>query len=299
MSDPRLSPRPAPQPVVVRRFSWLTPPAPAALAVVALPAVPCLDRDLPALGRARFARLLDRIGAVVDEVVAVRTDADRLELCCHGGAGVRAAVAAGLAGHGLAEAPAPGGDRWGELAAAAHPAAIAWLLAYPDAAPTFPATFLYRQPVLLLTGPANAGKSTLLNAWCGHARALVADAPGTTRDLVAAEVRAGGWRLRVLDSAGLRASDDPLERAGQELAQGARARADLVLYLLPPAGGAPQTSDLVVHGKADLLPPGTGLRWSSQGAHGRSMRGMLADIATAALARLGLPAVDLPDPGPP
>ena len=83
-----------------------------------------------------------------------------------------------------------------------------------------PAELLYRPPFgVLITGPANAGKSSLLNAWCGHQRALVSDQAGTTRDLVAAETICHGWRLRLLDSAGLRAGADAIEAAGQALVE--------------------------------------------------------------------------------
>lgn len=281
-------------------FRWLTPPAPAALALVRLAPVHCLDRALPEPGRARFARLLAPGGAVVDEVVAQRLEDGALELSCHGGSGVRAAATAAFAAWGLAEDAAPAGDgRWQRLARAAHPAAAAWLLAHPAGAPPFPAAFLERCPLVLIAGPVNAGKSTLLNAWCGHDRALVSERPGTTRDLVAAEVLAGGWRLRLLDSAGERRTGDALERAGQELALQARARADLVLYLAGSGGDRAQAGDLVVRGKADLEPAPGPLDWSYQGAHGRPMHQLLAAVVAAVLDRLGLTPAGLPAAAPP
>ena len=262
-------------------YRWLTPAAPAAIAVVAVPALPALlDRPLPAPGTARFARLVDPAGKPVDEIVADRVADDVLHLMTHGGPGVRAAVTAALGGHGLVEVPAPA-DPWATLA---HPAAVAWALDHPGAPDPHP--WLRRIPTVLITGPANAGKSSLLNAWCGRQRALVSDLPGTTRDLLAATALVDGWRLRLLDSAGLRATADPLEQAGQALVAQARTWADLVVRLVPPEEEPPVTGDLVVLGKADLRPPGPGLRWSVHDPGG------LADLGRAVLGRLGLTAPD-------
>jgi hypothetical protein len=284
-------------------WTWLTPPEPAALAVLRCSALPGLAaRALPATGQAGFARLRDRAGAAVDEVVLVRVADDALEITTHGGPGVRAAVGACLAGHGLVEVPwtaggalvgdAAGGGAvaWSDLARAASPAAVRWLLAHPRAVPPFPAGLLTRAPVVLITGPANAGKSTLLNAWCGRQRALVSDIPGTTRDLVAAHALVGGWRLRLVDSAGLRPTADPLEQAGQDLVAAARGWADLVLYLQPPDGSdGCQPGDLVVQGKADLREPVDKLCWSAKGKGGTGPAELLTRVGAAVLTRLGLP----------
>ena len=63
-----------------------------------------------------------------------------------------------------------------------------------------------------LVGRPNAGKSSLLNALVGYDRAIVTDIPGTTRDTLEAEVELGGVPLRLIDTAGLRDSSDPIER---------------------------------------------------------------------------------------
>lgn len=271
-------------------YSWLTPPAPAAIAVLRVPALPALlDRALPAVGRARFAQLCDATRTMIDEVVASRLRDDVLELSTHGGPGVRAAVNAALATHDLVEQAVVATGRWHDLAAAASPAATRWLLGQAELA--FRRELLFRAPIVLITGPTNAGKSTLLNAWCGHARALVSDLPGTTRDLVMAETMVAGWRLRLVDSAGLRATNDALERAGQELVAEARRWADVVIYLQPPgdAGDDVRSGDLIVSGKADLHAAGTGLRWSAHGADGHAAGELLASIGQAVLNRLALP----------
>lgn len=274
--------------IATTSFSWLTPAAPAAIAVVQVPAlVRLLDRAMPVIGAARFARLIAPEGTVVDELVVDRVSADAMHLMPHGGPGMRAAVDACLRAHGLEPAAPVPDPQWAALAAAPAPAAVHWLLANPSAFPPFNADFLCRTPIILITGPANAGKSTLLNAWCGHQRALVSDLPGTTRDVLAAETIVGGWRLRLLDSAGLRPTADPLEQAGQALAAGARARADVILSLRPPDDDLPEVpTDLVVFGKADRRPPGTGLRWT---AHDPEPG--LASLGSAVLQRLGLPAL--------
>jgi hypothetical protein len=271
-------------------FRWLTPPAPAAIALVQVPVFAALcDRPLPMVGRARFAHLRAVDGTIVDEVVVTRVDDARMEIACHGGPGMRAAVEQALRGHGLVPANTLlRTDRWSRLARAAHPAAVRWLLTN-DGAPPFPANLLERVPVVLITGPANAGKSTLLNAWCGHQRALVSDIPGTTRDLVAAQTLIHGWRVRLLDSAGLRAGGDEIERAGQALVAQARQCADLVLYLRPPGDAGGEPGDLIVHGKADLA-GGDGLRWSVHGIAGADAATLLGGLGRVVLQRLHLPA---------
>jgi tRNA modification GTPase len=85
--------------------------------------------------------------------------------------------------------------------------------------------------VVVLAGPPNAGKSSLLNAIAGEARALVTEVPGTTRDAVEVmlEPPDAPWPLRVVDTAGLRQTDDRVERLGIELAERWVGRAHLVL----------------------------------------------------------------------
>jgi len=293
------------------RFRWLTPPGPAALGLLQVEGLPpqALDRALPARGAARFARLRDAQGRLLDELVVWHLADGSCELSLHGGDGMRALVEAGLQAHGLEPAAQePASDRWQALAATPSPAAAAWIARHGLAAPSFAADFLRRVPVVLITGGVNAGKSTLLNAWSGRDRALVSDRPGTTRDLISAQTLVGGWRLRLVDSAGLRPTSDALEAAGQELVAHARARADLVIHLAQP-GIAPAVhdGDLLVLGKADLrgvIPgdapgPAAVPVWSSLGWNGRTPEQLLSALGAAVLARLGLPAEAsiLPPPG--
>ena len=277
---------------MVEHARWLTPPAPAAIALLVCPGhAGLLDVPLPGPGRARYGHLLDATGAVVDEVVALGEDDGGLLLCTHAGPGLRAAVDAALTSHGIGiVADPPSSDRWARLARAPSPAARDWLLA-DRGEPPFAVHLLERPPLVLITGPPNAGKSSLLNAWCGHRRAVVSAIAGTTRDLVAAVVLHRGWRLRVVDSAGIRRTSDPLEQAGQELVAAIRAVADVVIRLDPGCGPAAAADELVLAGKVDLRPGyPPGLVWAIPERVGpQRAEAMLQSLGDAVLARLRLP----------
>ncbi|MFA5684868.1 MAG: tRNA uridine-5-carboxymethylaminomethyl(34) synthesis GTPase MnmE [Lysobacteraceae bacterium] len=83
---------------------------------------------------------------------------------------------------------------------------------------------------VVILGPPNAGKSSLLNALAGDERAIVTAIAGTTRDVLRETIRLDGIELSLVDTAGLRAdSDDPVEREGIRRARREQSRADLVL----------------------------------------------------------------------
>ena len=82
-----------------------------------------------------------------------------------------------------------------------------------------------------IVGRPNAGKSSLLNALAGYDRAIVTDIPGTTRDTLEVSVELGGLPVRLIDTAGLRQSDDPIERMGVERSRRAMEEAELILVL--------------------------------------------------------------------
>ena len=84
--------------------------------------------------------------------------------------------------------------------------------------------------VTVLAGPPNSGKSSLYNALLGEERAIVTDIPGTTRDALEAVISIGGFPFRLVDTAGLRDSDDQVEELGVEVARRYLDRADLVLF---------------------------------------------------------------------
>ncbi|MEM6931946.1 MAG: GTPase, partial [Myxococcota bacterium] len=83
-----------------------------------------------------------------------------------------------------------------------------------------------------LIGPVNAGKSSLFNALLGEARALVHERAGTTRDVVEAKAMLGPLAVTLLDTAGERATDDPVEEAGLQLARRFVDGADLLIVVV-------------------------------------------------------------------
>lgn len=84
-----------------------------------------------------------------------------------------------------------------------------------------------------IIGPANAGKSTLLNALLETERSIVTQIAGTTRDTVEEFYTLGGWPLKLVDTAGIRETDDIVEQAGIERSRRALEQADLLLLMLP------------------------------------------------------------------
>lgn len=95
---------------------------------------------------------------------------------------------------------------------------------------TAPVAILGREgATVVLAGPPNAGKSSLLNALIGESRVIVSDAPGTTRDAVDVLLEHEPWPLRLVDTAGLRDGSDPVERLGIEVSERWLARAHVVV----------------------------------------------------------------------
>lgn len=129
---------------------------------------------------------------------------------------------------------------------------------------------------VLLTGPPNVGKSSLINALLGYSRALVSSMPGTTRDLFSQETIVAGWPFVLFDSAGIRSASDRLEQEGIRRASAAAETMDLVIevtsaefagdgdFTLPPADANPNSRRFRVINKIDLsgdtetLPQATG-----------------------------------------
>jgi len=92
--------------------------------------------------------------------------------------------------------------------------------------------------LLVIAGPPNAGKSSLFNALLGRERAIVTEVPGTTRDAIEAHAVIGGFPFRLVDTAGLRASEDRVERIGIEVSRRYLGAADLVLFCEEVGEGA-------------------------------------------------------------
>lgn len=109
---------------------------------------------------------------------------------------------------------------------------------------------------VVIAGPPNAGKSSLLNALSGEETAIVSAQAGTTRDILRSQIVIDGLPLHVIDTAGLRASGDSIEQEGIRRARAAVAGADRVLLMqdhsrLPP-GPLPVAAELL---QAHDLPP--------------------------------------------
>ena len=117
-----------------------------------------------------------------------------------------------------------------------------------------------------IVGKPNAGKSTLFNALLGYDRAIVTPIAGTTRDTVEERLNLGGVLLRLIDTAGLRDSGDPVEQLGVERSRQALSRSELTLVVVDGtrqrdqeekdllAQAAAQGPTILVYNKEDLSP---------------------------------------------
>jgi tRNA modification GTPase len=108
---------------------------------------------------------------------------------------------------------------------------------------------------VVIAGAPNAGKSSLFNALLGRSRAIVTAVPGTTRDALEAVVDTGKWPLRLIDTAGLRETDDHLERLGIEVSERYLADADVVLACGDDMDGLDRTIEVIRrHSTAPIVP---------------------------------------------
>jgi tRNA modification GTPase len=118
---------------------------------------------------------------------------------------------------------------------------------------------------VVLAGPPNVGKSSLLNCLAGEERAIVTDIAGTTRDALRETIQVEGIPLHIIDTAGLRNSEDTVEKLGIERSWREIERADVILQLVDARSGLTIADEmiaarlpagverLVVHNKCDLI----------------------------------------------
>ena len=127
---------------------------------------------------------------------------------------------------------------------------------------------------VVLAGKPNAGKSSLLNALAGHEAAIVTDIAGTTRDVLRERIQLDGMPLHIIDTAGLRESDNSIEKEGIRRAHEEIQKADKILLLIDAR--EPETEDLLktlptnieitkVYNKIDLLGIAPGIKQTEDG----------------------------------
>jgi tRNA modification GTPase len=113
--------------------------------------------------------------------------------------------------------------------------------------------------VVTIAGPPNVGKSTLMNQLARREVAIVSPHAGTTRDVIEVQLDLDGYPVTVIDTAGIRETDDPVEQEGVRRALGRAADADLVLWLTDssdtPAKRGAETPVWIVRNKIDLAEP--------------------------------------------
>ena len=145
---------------------------------------------------------------------------------------------------------------------------------------------------VVVAGPPNVGKSSLINAIAGQERAIVTDTPGTTRDHIEVPLALDGMPILLTDTAGLRESDEVVERIGIDRARSLVESADVLVWLGEP-DEAPRHPRLIrVHARSDLAgrheAPASSIAVSS--VTGEVLNSLLAHVAE--LTRTLLPAED-------
>lgn len=111
--------------------------------------------------------------------------------------------------------------------------------------------------VTVILGKPNAGKSSLLNALVGEERAIVTEIAGTTRDVLEETINLNGITLNMVDTAGIRSTEDKVEQIGVERAREKAELADLILYVVDSSTGLDENDEKIMsvlkHKKAIIL----------------------------------------------
>lgn len=139
--------------------------------------------------------------------------------------------------------------------------------------------------VVAIAGPPNVGKSTLINQLARREVAIVSPHAGTTRDVIEVQLDLDGYPVTVIDTAGIRETDDPVEQEGVRRARARAGEADLVLWLADAAGAAIEHQGAapvwLVRNKIDLVRP------AAAGVDGRGRP--MAEFRISARSGAGLP----------
>ncbi len=139
--------------------------------------------------------------------------------------------------------------------------------------------------LVVLAGPPNAGKSSLMNALLGEARAIVSATPGTTRDTIEEGLDVDGWPIRLVDTAGLRETTDAIEAEGVRRTSSLIQKAEILLNLDPNPTTPCAANEIRLHAKCDLG-RGEGLNVSAKTGEGlEALRQALAAKLTEQCAR--------------
>jgi tRNA modification GTPase len=138
---------------------------------------------------------------------------------------------------------------------------------------------------VVIAGPPNAGKSSLLNKIVGYERAIVTDIPGTTRDHIEVPLAIRGIPLRLSDTAGLREADEEVERIGVDRAKSLAQASDILIWVGPPEQAPDHPRRILIHSKADLPERGTAPNGSLtvSSKSGAGIAELLSELETRAL----------------
>ncbi len=229
---------------------------------------------LPDIGRLHLHTIPD-----LDDVLLARIDAHTLHIMPHGGRHVVRRILDWLGQYGAAINTQSNTANWpsarpheqdmlAALPLARTALALDLLLAQPDRWETWDGIWteadaarsarlnrLLHPPLIVLAGRPNIGKSTLLNTLAGRTRAIVDDAPGTTRDHVGATIDLGGLMVQWIDTPGLRRSEDPIEAAAIAVAHASLHDADFLIAAADastPWPTLPRAPDMRLGMRSDL-----------------------------------------------